>query len=193
MKNTFGSSVALTIFGESHGTAIGAVLDGFAPGIPVDEEFIARQMDLRRSVGALSTARREPDQVKIVSGVFQGKTTGTPITFLIENQDTRSRDYGELAYKARPGHADYTAYEKYHGFEDYRGGGHFSGRITAALVAAGSIALSALEGKGIRIGTHIARCAGIPDRDVDLASVGEWFLCLRAPLQNHADPVCILH
>ena len=164
MKNTFGSSVALTIFGESHGAAIGAVLDGLAPGIPVDEEFIARQMDLRRSVGALSTARREPDKVKIVSGVFNGKTTGTPITFIIENQDTRSRDYGELAYKARPGHADYTASVKYRGAQDFRGGGHFSGRITAGIVAAGAVAIAALRSKGITVGTHILRCGGVADR-----------------------------
>ena len=165
MKNTFGSSVAVTIFGESHGGAIGAVLDGIAPGIPVDEDFIARQMDKRRSVGAISTARREPDKVRIVSGVFQGKTTGTPITFIIENQDTRSRDYGELAYKARPGHADLTAQIKYHGDQDFRGGGHFSGRITAGLVAAGAVALSALAAKGITVGTHILSCAGVWDRN----------------------------
>lgn len=164
VKNTFGSSVAVTIFGESHGGMIGAVLDGLAPGIPVDEEFIARQMSLRKSAGAISTARREADQVRIVSGVFQGKTTGTPITFIIENQDTRSRDYGELAYKARPGHADYTASVKYHGFQDFRGGGHFSGRITAGLVAAGAVAISALSAKGIKIGTHILSCGGVWDR-----------------------------
>lgn len=164
MKNTFGSSVALTIFGESHGTMIGAVLDGIAPGIEVDEEFIARQMSLRKSVGAISTARKEADEVKIVSGVFEGRTTGTPITFIIENQDTRSRDYGELAYKARPGHADLTAAVKYNGFQDYRGGGHFSGRITAGITAAGAIAISALKKKGIVVGTHILSCGGVSDR-----------------------------
>ena len=164
MKNTFGSSVSLTIFGESHGAAIGAVLDGLAPGIEVDEEFIAAQMDKRRSSGAISTARHEADKVRIVSGVFNGRTTGTPITFIIENQDTRSRDYGELAYKARPGHADLSAQMKYHGFQDYRGGGHFSGRITAGIVAAGAVMLKALERKGIFIGTHILTCAGISDR-----------------------------
>ena len=164
MKNTFGSSVSLTIFGESHGAAIGAVLDGIAPGIDVDEEFIASQMDKRRSSGAISTARREADKVRIVSGVFNGKATGTPITFIIENQDTRSRDYGELAYKARPGHADYSAQMKYHGFQDFRGGGHFSGRITAGIVAAGAVAIKALERKNIFIGTHILTCAGIADR-----------------------------
>ena len=164
MKNTFGSSVSVTVFGESHGTAIGAVLDGIAPGIPVDEALIAHQMKLRQSVGALSTARREADIVRIVSGVFEGMTTGTPITFIIENQDTRSKDYGELAYKARPGHADFSAQMKYHGFQDFRGGGHFSGRITAGIVAAGAVAISALRGKGIKIGTHILSCGGVYDR-----------------------------
>ncbi len=167
MKNTFGTSVSVTVFGESHGTAIGAVLDGLAPGITVDEDFIAKQMELRKSVGALSTARKEADKVKIVSGVFNGKTTGTPITFIIENQDQRSRDYGELAYKARPGHADYTAEMKYHGFQDFRGGGHFSGRITAGIVAAGAVCISALKEQGISIGTHIASCGGVCDREFE--------------------------
>ena len=170
MKNTFGTSVAVTIFGESHGAMIGAVLDGLAPGIEVDEAFIASRMDLRRSVGALSTARREADIVRIVSGVVNGRTTGTPITLLIENGDTKSQHYDQMQTLARPGHADLTAYEKYHGFSDTRGGGHFSGRITAGLVAAGAIAIGALEKKGIRIGTHLAACGGVEDRafgDVD--------------------------
>lgn len=167
MKNTFGSNITITLFGESHGEAIGAVLDGMPAGIPVDEEFIARQMSLRKSVGAISTARKEADRVKIVSGVFNGRTTGTPITFIIENQDTRSRDYGELAYKARPGHADYTAQIKYGGFQDFRGGGHFSGRITAGIVAAGAVAISALKAKGITIGTHILSCGGVYDRSFE--------------------------
>lgn len=164
MKNTFGSSVTVTIFGESHGAMIGAVLDGIAPGIEVDEDFIAAQMSLRKAVGKISTARHEADEVKIVSGVFNGRTTGTPITLLIANQDQHSRDYGELAYKARPGHADFTAQMKYHGFQDFRGGGHFSGRITAGIVAAGAIAIKALRAKGIHIGTHILTCGGISDR-----------------------------
>lgn len=164
MKNTFGSSVAVTLFGESHGRMIGAVLDGMAPGIPVDEEFIRHRMQLRQGPAALSTKRREPDEVMIVSGVRDGITTGTPITLLIENTDTRSKDYGRMATVARPGHADYTAYLKYHGHADERGGGHFSGRITAGLVAAGAIAMTALARRGIRIGTHVAACAGITDR-----------------------------
>lgn len=164
MKNTFGSSVAVTLFGESHGAAVGAVIDGLAPGIRVDEDFIRAQLSLRRPAGEISTPRSEEDNFAIESGVFNGYTTGTPICIVIPNENTKSKDYSELRNKARPGHADFTAYAKYHGFEDYRGGGHFSGRITAGLVAAGAIAISALKGKGIYIGTHIVRCAGISDR-----------------------------
>ena len=163
MKNTLGTSVSVTLFGESHGAKIGAVLDGLAPGIPVDEALIAAQLEKRRPAGAISTARRERDAFEIVSGVFEGKTTGTPLAILIPNEDIRSGDYTRGAL--RPGHADYTAHVKYHGFEDYRGGGHFSGRITAALTAAGAVAIGALRGKGIEIGTHILKCAGIRDAD----------------------------
>ena len=159
MKNTFGKSVSVTLFGESHGAEIGAVLDGLAPGIPVDEDFIRHQLTLRRPAGKISTARVEADAFRIVSGVFNGMTTGTPIAILIPNTNTRSGDYTRGL--PRPGHADYTALCKYHGFEDYRGGGHFSGRLTAALVAAGAIAISALKKKGIVIGTHIASLAEI--------------------------------
>ena len=176
MKNTFGSSVAVTLFGESHGAAVGAVLDGMAPGVPVDEGFIARQLELRRPFGTISTARREPDAFEIVSGVFEGRTTGTPLCILIRNTDVNSAAYDRDL--ARPGHADYTARAKYHGFADYRGGGHFSGRVTAALVAVGAIALTALRGRGIAVGTHIARCGGVADRafadlGADLAALAE--------------------
>ena len=161
MKNTFGTSVSVTLFGESHGPAVGAVLDGLAPGLSVDEAFIASQLTLRRPAGAISTARQEADAFRILSGMFEGRTTGTPLTILIPNADTRSGDYQRGP--ARPGHADLTGFAKYHGYEDYRGGGHFSGRITAALVAAGAIVIPALRAKGILISTHIARCAGIND------------------------------
>ena len=164
MKNTLGESVSVTIFGESHGNGIGAVLDGLSPGIPVDPEFISHQLLLRRPYGKISTGRVEADHYQILSGVFEGKTTGTPICIVIPNENTKSRDYAATKDLARPGHADYTAEMKYHGFQDYRGGGHFSGRITAALVAAGAIALQALRGRGIMVGTHIARCAGVSDR-----------------------------
>jgi len=161
MKNTIGTNVAVTIFGESHGNAIGAIIDGLASGIAVDEAFIKAQLALRRPHGLISTSRKEEDIFKIESGVFEGKTTGTPICIIIPNSDTRSGDYNNEI--ARPSHADYAANCKYHGFEDYRGGGHFSGRITAALVAAGAIIISALRQKNILIGTHISRCAGIND------------------------------
>ena len=164
MKNTYGSALALTIFGESHGAAIGAVLDGVAAGVPVDEARVAACMDKRRARGdGLSTARVEADQVQFLSGVVNGHTTGTAIALMIENQNTRSGDYAKTADLLRPGHADYTAYAKYHGFQDARGGGHFSGRVTAALVAGGAIVLDALSRAGIDISTPIARCAGISD------------------------------
>ena len=160
MKNTFGNVLTLTLFGESHGPETGAVLDGLAPGIPVSEDRIREMLSLRRPSGAISTARVEADEFRIVSGVFEGKTTGTPLTILIPNTNTKSRDYSETRYIARPGHADYTAEIKYHGFQDYRGGGHFSGRLTAAIVACGGILVPALKEKGIRIGTHILALGG---------------------------------
>ena len=164
MKNTYGSALALTIFGESHGRAIGAVLDGMAAGVPVDEARVAACMDKRRARGdGLSTPRVEADAVQLLSGVVNGRTTGTAIALMIENTNTRSGDYAKTADLLRPGHADYTAYAKYHGFQDARGGGHFSGRVTAALVAGGAIVLSALHRAGIDITTHIAECAGIAD------------------------------
>lgn len=165
MKNTFGNSVSITIFGESHGKAIGAVIDGLAPGIEIDEEYIAHMLTLRRPAGKISTSRKETDQYDIISGVYEGKTTGTPITIIIPNENVQSKDYSKLQGIARPSHADYTAECKYHGFQDARGGGHFSGRITAALVAAGAVCKAALEKKGVFIGTHIKKCAGISDKD----------------------------
>lgn len=167
MKNTFGTSVAVTLFGESHGEYIGAVIDGLAPGLDVNEDYISHMLFLRRPQGKISTQRTEKDEFKIVSGVINGKTTGTPVTILIPNTDVKSGDYSSIKTVARPSHADYTAECKYHGFQDSRGGGHFSGRITAALVAAGAVCKCALEQKGIYIGTHIKKCVGISDRDFD--------------------------
>ncbi len=164
MKNSIGNSVIVTIFGESHGPAVGAVIDGLAPGIRIDEEAMALHMEHRRPYGSISTSRREADELQIVSGAYEGRTTGTPLCIIIPNKDQRSTDYAKNRPLARPGHADYTAYAKYHGYEDHRGGGHFSGRITAALVAAGSICRTALSEKGINIGTHISRLGGISDR-----------------------------
>ncbi len=165
MKNTFGTGVAITLFGESHGECIGAVLDGLAPGIEIRPDYIAHRLKLRRPDGSISTPRREKDEFRIVSGVLNNRTTGTPLTIWIPNENTNSGDYAPMQSLARPSHADYTAQQKYHGYQDTRGGGHFSGRITAALVAAGAICQFALEQKGIVIGTHVKRCGGVSDAD----------------------------
>ena len=164
MKNTFGTNFTVTLFGESHGSEIGCVLDGLAPGIEIDDEYINKKLALRRPTGNISTARREKDEWRIVSGVFEGKTTGAPLCIVIPNADVRSGDYDEMKNLARPGHADLTAHIKYHGFNDYRGGGHFSGRLTAPLVAAGAICSLALGRKGIEIATHISRAGYVKDK-----------------------------
>lgn len=164
MKNIFGNNITVTLFGESHGDYIGATLDGVAPGIKIDRDYINSKLDLRRPKGKISTARVEGDEFTIVSGEYGGYTTGTPLTILIPNTNKKSGDYKNIMETPRPGHSDYTAECKYHGFQDTRGGGHFSGRITAALVAAGAILGSALEERGIYIGTHISRLHGISDR-----------------------------
>lgn len=162
MKNTFGNSISVTIFGESHGYCIGAVLDGLPAGLEIDRDYIGSQLEKRRPFGKISTSRAERDEFQIVSGCFNGKTCGTPLTIIIPNENTRSGDYDYG--RARPGHADYTAYIRYAGNEDYRGGGHFSGRVTAALTAAGALLQYALSKKGVLLATHILECAGVRDR-----------------------------
>lgn len=176
MKNITGNNLTLTLFGESHGEAVGAVLDGLSPGIEVKDEDIRHMLELRRPSGLISTQRSEADEYRILSGVFEGRTTGTPLCIVIPNTSQKSRDYSETRNLARPGHADYTAHVKYGGYEDYRGGGHFSGRVTAGIVAAGAILVSALREKGIYIGTHISALSGISDRgfenyDSDIATL----------------------
>mgnify|MGYP000720110106 FL=1 len=164
MKNTFGNALGLTIFGESHGAAVGAVLDGLAAGLPVDEAYIAEQMDRRRARGdGLSTARTEPDVVEFLSGVVNGHTTGTPITMMIRNTNTRSGDYDGLSVVPRPGHADYTAGVKYGGHADFAGGGAFSGRLTAPLCIAGGICLQLLKKQGIEVISRIASIGSVED------------------------------
>ena len=143
--NTFGRTLRFTTWGESHGPAIGAVVDGCPPGLPLAEEDIQPFLDARKpGQNKFTTQRKEPDAVRILSGVFEGTTTGTPISLLIENTDQRSKDYGDIAEKFRPGHADITYWQKY-GIRDYRGGGRSSARETAARVAAGGLARAALE------------------------------------------------
>lgn len=163
MKSTVGNNVTLSLFGASHGPCVGAVIGGLAPGILIDTDFIRLQMDKRRPKGKISTSRHEEDEVALDSGIFEGRTTGTPVCLRIANQNVRSGDYAALKDVPRPSHADYTAQVKYGGFQDYRGGGHFSGRLTAALVAAGAIFQQILEQKGIGVATHIAHCHGVWD------------------------------
>lgn len=166
MFSSFGEHLKISLFGESHGSAIGVVLDGLKPGILLDLENIHRELEKRRPVDTLSTARREQDFFQIVSGYWNGYTTGTPLCIMIPNEDTKSSDYDP--FLLRPSHADYTAYLKYQGFQDYRGGGHFSGRITAALVCAGAICKQILENKGIKIATHIKQIHQVMDDDFSI-------------------------
>lgn len=165
MKSVIGTNITLSLYGESHGAAIGAVVDGLPAGIKIDTDFISAQLDKRKPKGKISTQRRESDEFIITSGVFNGFSTGTPLHIMIENKTQRSGDY--QPHLPRPGHADYAAHVKYAGFEDWRGGGHFSGRLTAPIVAAGAIALDILAKKGITIGTHIKKCQHIEDRNFE--------------------------
>src|SRR5210317_2615568 len=157
--NSFGKLFVVTTFGESHGLALGCIVDGCPPGMELSESEIQGDLDRRRpGRNKHTTQRNEPDRVKILSGVFEGKTTGTPIQLLIENTDQRSKDYGDIKDKYRPGHADYTYMEKY-GVRDYRGGGRQSARETAARVAAGGIARKVLDeinitGALVQLGPH---------------------------------------
>lgn len=164
MSATFGRNLRMTIFGESHGKGIGLVLDGLPPGTPIEEEFIKEEM-ARRAPGKnqMSTQRQEKDAFIIESGVFEGKATGTPLCVLIPNSDQHSKDYSLLKDVMRPGHADYAGKVRYKGFNDYRGGGHFSGRLTAPLVFTGAVAKTVLAQKGIVVGAHVARIGKITD------------------------------
>lgn len=172
MKSTFGKNFTVSLFGESHGPAIGVVIDGLQAGLQINLDDVRRRLDQRRAVGALSTARHEADDFQIVSGFFNGRTTGTPLCLLIANTSQHSRDYEKTKNLLRPGHADYTAFVKYQGWQDYRGGGHFSGRLTAPLVAAGEICRQILAAHGIIIGSHLAECGGVADAPLPAAAAG---------------------
>lgn len=165
MRNVFGQNLTVTLFGESHGQALGAVLDGVSAGVKIKRDYIAHRLDLRRGEENISTPRREKDNFKILSGVVNGVATGSPIAFVIENEDTKSQDYSQMSSIARPSHADYSAFVKYKGFNDTAGGGHFSGRITAGIVMAGAVVQKALEEKGIYIATHLKNVGDVYDRD----------------------------
>ena len=172
MSAIWGNNIKISIFGESHGNAIGINIDGLPSGFEIDMEKVKFEM-ARRAPGrsSLSTARSEEDLPEILSGYFEGKTTGTPLCAIIRNKDTRSKDYSKLKDFMRPSHADYSGNIKYLGFNDYRGGGHFSGRITAPLVFAGAVCKQVLESKGIVIGSHISSIKDIEDNKFDYTNI----------------------
>lgn len=163
-NNSFGKNLVYTSFGESHGKGIGFTLDSLPAGIKVDFDFIENELMKRRPKEGLGTSRVEPDKYEVISGIYNGYTTGTPITVVIYNKDVNDKDYEDTKNFMRPSHADYTAHIKYKGYEDYRGGGHFSGRLTAPLVFAGAICRKFLIDKNIKIETHIKEIADIKDK-----------------------------
>lgn len=176
MSSEFGNTLRVGIFGESHGRAIGVTMQNLPAGEAIDLNVLEAFLDRRRpGKNALSTARNEPDRPVFLSGLLDGKTTGSPLSAIIENRDARSRDYAELLDKPRPGHADYTAFLKWSGAADMRGGGHFSGRLTAPLCIAGGIAKQILARKNIFVGAHLFSVAGITDEVFPLHPVQTLF------------------
>jgi chorismate synthase len=178
MSGSWGNCIKISIFGESHGRAIGVNIDGLKAGILLNHEYIKREMQ-RRAPGSseLSTPRQEGDEYELLS-CFEGRTTGTPLCAAIYNTDKRSRDYDKLKNIMRPSHGDYPGFIKYCGFNDYRGGGHFSGRLTAPLVFAGAICKQLLEDRGIIIGSHIKSIGEVREKGFDPVSIEEGALKL---------------
>lgn len=170
--NSFGKAFVVTTWGESHGRGLGVVIDGCPPLLPLTEADIQRELDRRRPRAASSTPRREPDRVEILSGIFEEKTTGTPISLLIYNKDVDSKAYERFKDTFRPGHGDITYLEKY-GIRDYKGGGRSSGRETVARVAAGAVAKTALDQEGVQVKAYTLELAGIRAQRVDLNAVDE--------------------
>ncbi len=169
MSSTFGKLLTITTFGESHGPAVGVILDGCPPGIAVDADLIQRDLDRRRpGQSAVTTERKEPDRVEILSGVFEGVTTGATIALVVRSVDARSQDYSNLKDLFRPGHADYTYWKKY-GVRDYRGSGRSSGRETVGRVAAGAVARKILESEGARVQAYTIRIGDLVATGRDLA------------------------
>ncbi len=163
--------IQTSIFGESHGPNIGILIENLPPGLEIDHNFIAKEMQRRSPGGPLATERQEDDKVTILSGVYQNKTTGTPLCAIIANKGQHSSDYEAFKGVARPGHADYTGFIRYQGFNDPRGGGHFSGRLTAPLVFAGALIKQILAQKHIIIGAHIKQIGAIEDQPLDYAKI----------------------
>ena len=169
--NSFGQLFRITTFGESHGPAIGVIVDGVSPGFELNLTAIQAEMDRRRpGQSKVTTQRKEPDTVEVLSGMFEGKTTGTPLMMILYNQDARSKDYSAIKDKFRPGHADYTYLQKY-GLRDYRGGGRASARETAGRVAAGAVARQLLARRGVSIVAYTLRAAGVTCGTIDLEQI----------------------
>lgn len=182
MSDMWGKNIQFAIFGESHGEAIGGVISSLPAGVELDFEKINNELKRRNHRASYSTARAESDEYEILSGVFNGKTTGSALSFVIRNQDTRSGDYKNLNVTPRPGHADFPASVKYNGFNDYRGGGHFSGRITAPLVIAGAIAKQVLSSYGIKVFAHILSIGEIKDKSFLDSDISDYELKLHNKL-----------
>lgn len=177
MSSTYGTLFRISTFGESHGAAIGVVIDGCPAGLPFDTAFIQSELDRRKpGQSRITTQRRENDEFEVLSGVFEGKTTGTPVALLIRNEDQRSKDYSHISEQFRPSHADYTYQQKY-SIRDYRGGGRSSARETAARVAAGALAKLLLHGLGVRVQAYVSQVGTMkletPYQQLDLAQAEE--------------------
>ena len=186
--NSFGNIFSISTFGESHGKAIGVIIDGCPPNIEIDEEFIHSELDKRRpGQSKITTHRKERDTAQILSGVFEGKSTGTPIAILIPNEDQRSKDYSHISDKYRPSHADYTYQMKY-GIRDYRGGGRSSARETAARVAAGAIAKLFLQQHGIEIFAHVSGVGDIEAPNFDTKDLSALLSIRESNIARCADP-----
>lgn len=191
MSSTWGEQIRISIFGESHGEAIGVTLDGLPAGEKINLDAVAVQMS-RRAPGkdSASTPRKESDLPQILSGFLNGRTTGAPLCAMIQNTNTRSGDYANLSVLPRPGHADYTGFVRYGGYNDIRGGGHFSGRLTAPLVFAGAVCRQILLRRGIHIGAHVSAIAGVQDTPFDAVAVSgeqlDALACVYFPLIDHS-------
>lgn len=190
MGNTFGKLFKISTFGESHGRAVGVILDGCPAGLTIDEKFIQSELDRRKpGQSKITTQRKEGDVVEILSGVFEGKATGTPISMVIFNADARSKDYSHIADKFRPSHADYTYHAKYDGYRDYRGGGRSSARETAARVAAGAVAKLFLKEIGIDVTAYVSQVGALTleknYHELDLSTIEDNIL--RCPDQEMAE------
>lgn len=172
MSSLWGNNIRLSVFGESHGPAVGAVIDGLPAGFAPDFAELERQMARRSPAGkAYATKRNETDAVEVLSGLYKGKLTGAPLCVMIRNSDQHSASYPENMELPRPGHADYTAHVRFGGAEDFRGGGHFSGRLTAPVMVAGALAMQVLATRCVAIGSHICRIGQVVDADWDIARI----------------------